>query len=180
MTVSKNDPRIVNFYNFIQGKAKNADGYYIGSTQNEAGLLYVVRGKTTNFIQVWLPRDLLEYANAAAGTSGPRAVGIRVGGFDTVESAAQEILHIFSSTDNLAKFINSSECDFAGYTPSRKKRTVVAKVGFDAALAAARNSLAARKMKPSNVGFIRESIEAHLPFFRTPDDAGNFAVEIAK
>ena len=180
MSVTSTDPRVVSYYNFIQGKAKNADGYYIGSTQNEAGLLYVIRGKNTNFIQVWLPRDLLDYANAAAGTSGPRAVGIRVGGFDTVESAAQEILRIFSSTKTLAQFINSSECDFRGYTASGKKPAVVARISFDVALAAARNSLATRKIKPSNVSFIRESLLAHLPFFRTPDDAGNFAVEIAK
>lgn len=113
--VNANDPRVVSFYNFINGKPKNADGYFIGSKQNAAGLLYVISGSRP-MIQVWLPIELLDYANAAAGTSGNRAVGIRVAGFTSVKQAAEEILHIFSSLESLAKFINSSECDFTTVT----------------------------------------------------------------
>ena len=109
------DPRVVSFYNFINSKPKNADGYFIGSKQNAAGLLYVISGNRP-MIQVWLPIELLDYANAAAGTSGNRAVGIRVAGFASVKQAAEEILRIFSSPDTLAKFINSSECDFTSVT----------------------------------------------------------------
>lgn len=109
------DPRVVSFYNFINGKPKDSDGYFIGSKQNEAGLLYVM-GKERPMIQVWLPIELLDYANAAAGTSGNRAVGIRVTGFNSIKQAAEEILCIFSSPDTLAKFINSSECNFTGVT----------------------------------------------------------------
>ena len=113
--VTANDTRVVSFYNFINGKPKNDQGYFIGSKQNEAGLLYVM-GKERPMIQVWLPIELLDYANAAAGTSGNRAVGIRVTGFSSIKQAAEEILRIFSSPDTLAKFINSSECNFTGVT----------------------------------------------------------------
>jgi hypothetical protein len=109
------DPRVVSYHNFINGKPRDADGYFIGSKQNEAGLLYVM-GKDHPMIQVWLPIELLDYANAAAGTSGDRAVGIRITGFSSIKQAAEEILRIFSSTETLAKFINSSECNFTGVT----------------------------------------------------------------
>ena len=113
--LTSSDPRVISFYNFVNGKPKNSDGYYIGSKQNAAGLLYVISGDRP-MIQVWLPIDLLEYANAAAGTSGDRAVGIRVSGFESVKQAAEEILRIFSSPGSLAQFINSSDCDFTGVT----------------------------------------------------------------
>jgi hypothetical protein len=118
--VTANDPRIISFYNFIQSKPKNAEGYYIGSSQNETGLLYVMGGDNP-MIQVWLPADLLEYANAAAGTSGSRAVGIRVTGFSHMDRAADEILRIFSSPQTLADFINTSECDYTGTVGRRAK-----------------------------------------------------------
>lgn len=118
------DPRVVSFYNFISNKPKNSDGYYIGSKQNAAGLLYVISGDRP-MIQVWLPIELLEYANAAAGTSGNRAVGIRVAGFSSVKKAAEEILRIFSSPESLARFINSSECDFTGVTGRPVRETEV-------------------------------------------------------
>ena len=105
------DPRVVGFYNFIKGKPKNADGYFIGSSQNQTGLLYVMGGDNP-MIQVWLPIELIDYANAAAGTSGDRPVGIRVTGYSTVDAAAREILHIFDNPTNLAAFINRSECDY--------------------------------------------------------------------
>ena len=114
MKLLANDPRVVDFYEAQQSKARNANGHFIGSTQNEAGLLYVIQGKAHYYLQVWLPRDLLEYANAAAGTSGERPVGIRVGGYATLEQAGDAILDIFSSPQSLANFINDSECDFAG------------------------------------------------------------------
>lgn len=117
--VTANDPRVIAFYNFIQGKPKNADGHYIGSTQNETGLLYVIDGNKEAMIQVWLPIELIDYANAAAGNSGDRAVGIRVKGYRNITAAADEIVRIFSSPDNLAAFINRSECDYAGYHASR-------------------------------------------------------------
>ena len=116
--LTASDPRVVAFYDFIQGKPKNADGHYIGSTQNESGLLYVIDGKEP-MIQVWLPMDLIEYANAAAGSSGDRAVGIRVKGYRGIDAAANEVVRIFSSPETLAEFINSSECDYAGYHASR-------------------------------------------------------------
>ena len=113
--VTANDPRVVSFYNFINGKPKNDQGYFIGSKQNETGLLYVIGGDHMA-VQVWLPAELLDYANAAAGTSGKRAVGIRVAGFSSVTRAAEEVLRIFSSPEALAHFINTSECDYTGST----------------------------------------------------------------
>lgn len=115
------DTRVQNFLEFVQSKPKNSDGHYIGSTQNESGLLYVINGREA-MIQVWLPMDLIDYANAAAGSSGDRAVGIRVKGYRSTQQAADEIVRIFSSADNLAKFINSSECDYAGYHAAKLAR----------------------------------------------------------
>jgi hypothetical protein len=122
--VTAQDSQIINFYNFVSGKPRNSDGHFIGSTQNQCGLLYVIAGDNPA-IQVWLPADLLEYANASAGTSGSRAVGIRVGGFRSVEAAADEIVRIFSSPDNLARFINTSECDYTGPVNRKSKSMVI-------------------------------------------------------
>ena len=108
------DQRVINFYTFINAKPRNSDGYFVGSAQNQTNLLYVMGGNSP-MIQVWLPADLLDYANAAAGSSGERAVGIRVGGFASVKAAADEIQRIFSSPENLARFISSSECDYHEY-----------------------------------------------------------------
>lgn len=131
--VTANDPRVVAFYNFVQAKPKNDLGYWIGSTQNETGMLYVMGGDSPK-IQVWLPADLLDYANAAAGSSGDRAVGIRVGGFTSVYAVADEVQRIFSSPENLARFINSSECDYAAWHATRQSRkapkTPMAKTEF--------------------------------------------------
>jgi hypothetical protein len=120
------DTRVVDFYNFIQAKPKNAAGHYIGSTQNETGLLYVIDGKREALIQVWLPIELIDYANAAAGSSGDRAVGIRIKGYSSVTAAADEVVRIFSSPDNLAKFINGSECDYAGYHVAKQAKKAAA------------------------------------------------------
>jgi hypothetical protein len=106
------DPRVLKFFNFIQGKPKNNDGFYVGSSQNASGLLYVIGDSTEAMIQVWLPLELIDYANAAAGSSGNRAVGIRIKGFKSTRHAAEEILRIFSSPESLARFINSSDCDY--------------------------------------------------------------------
>jgi hypothetical protein len=119
--LTANDPRVQAFYEFIQNKPRNSDGHYIGSTQNDSGLLYVIAGAEP-MIQVWLPRDLLDYANAAAGSSGERPVGIRVKGFRSVDQAADEVVRIFDTPENLARFINSSECDYQQYHAERLKR----------------------------------------------------------
>jgi hypothetical protein len=121
MMVTANDPRVVAFYTFIQEKPRNTDGHYIGSSQNESGLLYVIDGKEP-MIQVWLPRDLLDYANAAAGSSGERPVGIRAKGFSSVDQAADEVVRIFDTPENLARFINSSEADYQQYHAERAQR----------------------------------------------------------
>lgn len=67
-------------------------------------------GKTG--INIVLPNGLLNYAEAAAGHSGygagARPVGIR----RDVKDARAELARIFSSDEELARFILSSACDF--------------------------------------------------------------------
>jgi len=121
------DPRVISFYNFINSKPKNSDGYYIGSTQNSTSLLYVMGGNSP-MTQVWLPIELIEYANAAAGSSGDRAVGIRRTGYTSVKKAAEHILDIFSSPEKLAQFINGSECDYAQVHAERIANRALSKV----------------------------------------------------
>ena len=121
------DPRVISFYNFINSKPKNSNGFYIGSSQNSTSLLYVMGGDSP-MIQVWLPIDLIEYANAAAGSSGNRAVGIRITGYSSVKKAAEHILDIFSSPENVAKFINRSECDYAQVYAERIAEREFAKI----------------------------------------------------
>lgn len=114
------DQRVVDFYNFVQAKPQNADGHFIGSSQNQAGLLYVISSIGDGaMLQVWLPIELIEYANAAAGSSGDRAVGIRVKGYKDSIHAAEAIKKIFSSPENLAEFINRSECDYAQHQATK-------------------------------------------------------------
>ena len=115
------DTRVVDFYNFVQAKPQNEDGHFIGSSQNQAGLLYVIANDNTGdaMLQVWLPMDLIDYANAAAGSSGDRAVGIRVKGYKNAHVAADAITKIFSSPENLAEFINRSECDYAAHQATK-------------------------------------------------------------
>lgn len=116
MTVTANDTRVVNFFNDINGSAVDSDGYYIGSSKSKTGYLYVTGD---NQVQVCLPLSLVEYANASSGNMpGGRPVGIRAGKFNTAEQAAQAVAKIFSSPVELAKFINSSECDAGPYDPS--------------------------------------------------------------
>ena len=116
MTVLANDQRVINFFNSMQTKPKNDKGQFIGRVDNGSGLLYVIG---QSHIQVWLPMDLIEYSNAAAGSDkGLRPVGIRVGGFKSANEAADELVDIFSSPENLAKFINQSEADFYDVYPT--------------------------------------------------------------
>jgi len=110
MTVLASDLRVIDFYNAMQSKPRNEKGQFIGRVDNETGLLYVIGN---SYIQVWLPMNLIEYANAAAGSDkGTRPVGIRVGGFKSANDAANELINIFSSPETLAKFINQSEADY--------------------------------------------------------------------
>jgi hypothetical protein len=120
------DTRVISFYNFINSKPKNSDGYYIGSSQNSTSLLYVMGGNSP-MIQVWLPIELIEYSNAAAGSSGDRAVGIRRSGYSSVKKAAEHILDIFSNPEKLAQFINTSECDYAQVHAERIAKRIALK-----------------------------------------------------
>lgn len=60
-----------------------------------------------NGINLVLPEELLEYANAAAGHSNYRPIGIR----KYCSNPKEEIAKIFSSVESLIEFIESSECN---------------------------------------------------------------------
>ena len=105
------DTRVVSFYNDINSRARNSKGRLIGSTKSTTGYLYVIGGSNPA-VQVCLPLNLIDYANASSGNmSGGRPVGIRSGHFKSAEDAADYVTKIFSSPDDLAKFINTSDCD---------------------------------------------------------------------
>lgn len=119
--LQSNDSRVVGFYNDVNGRARDCAGRLIGSTKSTTGYLYVVGGPNPA-VQVCLPMNLIDYANAASGNmSGGRPVGIRSGHFRSAEDAADYVSKIFSSPEELARFINTSECD-ATWTCSDENR----------------------------------------------------------
>ena len=75
-----------------------------------------------NSLNVILPNNLLEYANAAAGHSGfgagARARGIR----RSVDNAQQAIKDIFETPETLAKFLDSSEKNADAYVEGIRAR----------------------------------------------------------
>lgn len=75
-----------------------------------------------DMITVVLPKDLLEYSNAAAGHSGfgsgARPVGIR----RHVQNSQRALAEIFASEQSLAKFIESSEKDGPAYVEEVRRR----------------------------------------------------------
>jgi hypothetical protein len=75
-----------------------------------------------SMITVVLPKDLLEYSNAAAGHSGfgsgARPVGIR----RQVPDSQKALAEIFATEQSLAKFIGDSECDGPAYVEEVRKR----------------------------------------------------------
>jgi hypothetical protein len=73
-------------------------------------------------VDVILPNDLLEYANAASGHSGfgsgARARGIR----RECRNSTQLLAEIFASTESLAKFLDSSEKNAESYIATVRQR----------------------------------------------------------
>lgn len=89
------------------------------------------------YVQVVLPAELREFANAAAGHgNGGDPVGIR----RMCDNPSREISRIFSSVDTLEQFIRSSECNAmhtvtVGSKPvkmrvAKKRRPVSVRSGF--------------------------------------------------
>ena len=118
--IQPSDPRVVSWYNLVNGYNKDSEGRIAEKNKcNMNGYLYVIGGNGSFKIQPWLPKDLIEFANASSGTSGNRPVGIRTGNFSTAEEAADEISYIFSSPETVADFLNESDCDYEG--PITKK-----------------------------------------------------------
>jgi hypothetical protein len=118
MTLTSTDSRVVSFFSSVTGRQTDSNGRFIGSAKSTTGYLYVTADYS---VQVVLPMELLDYANAASGTmSGNRPVGIRAGSFSSASRAADEVSRIFSSVEALTKFLNSSECDAtAEYDPTK-------------------------------------------------------------
>lgn len=73
-------------------------------------------------VDVILPNDLLEYANAASGHSGfgsgARARGIR----RECRNSTKFLAEIFASTDTLARFLESSEKNAEAYIETVRER----------------------------------------------------------
>ena len=85
------------------------------------------RGNDT-VITVVLPKELLDYSNAAAGHSGfgagARPVGIR----RVVRNSEQALAEIFADVNSLAKFIESSEKDGREYVEQVRERHAQSKI----------------------------------------------------
>ena len=98
--------RVTDFFNHYHSKRLTHPNLYISG----------------NSINVILPNNLLEYANAAAGHSGfgagARARGIR----RSVDNPVQALAQIFESTQTLAAFLESSECNADEYVETVRRR----------------------------------------------------------
>lgn len=111
------DKRIVDFYERYNLRKQSYPSLY------ESG---------KDSINVILPNNLLEYANAAAGHSGfgagARARGIR----RQVRNSAVALSQIFSSPENLQLFLESSEKNAEAYVEGvRSKHLSMPKVKVD-------------------------------------------------
>lgn len=76
-----------------------------------------------SYVTVVLPEELLEFANAAAGHSNYRPIGIRSFANDPKE----RIKEIFSSVESLIEFISSSECNAIQHIKQLKIKAAVKK-----------------------------------------------------
>jgi len=99
-TLTSTDPRVVSFFNHYHERKSTFPDMYVNTQDNQT-------------VNVVLPVSLADFANAAAGRFAIgsdgiiRPKGIRV----KVSNAKDFVDSIFSSTDKLAQFLNSSEKD---------------------------------------------------------------------
>jgi len=178
--------KVTSFYNHYHNVVKSKPNLY---KSHEGG------------ISIVLPEDMCwEWSNRAGGDSGgenPRPIGIRYYRGHVEETWGDQetaLNEIFSSIDNLKNFILHSDCEGAEHlnlkiarkkagtyttrTRTTKKHTATPSVSVTEALAAARTALKGKKV--SNAKFVRETLEIQLPWFKCAEDAGSFALEIAK
>jgi hypothetical protein len=98
--------KVIDFYNRYHAKKITNPNLYVSG----------------NAVNVILPNNLLEFANAAAGHSGfgagARARGIR----HTCYNAQKEIEAIFDTPETLADFLLSSECNADEYVETVRAR----------------------------------------------------------
>lgn len=102
----------------IENQIKNLFNHYHNKVTD-----YPTLYTSENIIQVVLPDGLLDFANAAAGHSNHRPIGIR----RTSYNPLSDIKEVFSSVESLTKFILSSECDAIDHITKLKKDAVVKK-----------------------------------------------------
>jgi hypothetical protein len=102
------EQHVKNFFNKVANGKIDSNGRFVGSSKSSTGYLYVTGNA---HVQVVLPIELIDYANAASGNMPGRPVGIRTAAYNTIQDAADAVAAIFESPETLAKFIRSSECD---------------------------------------------------------------------
>lgn len=107
--IKASDPRVVSFYNHYHERKAVFPTMYTDAHSNQT-------------INVVLPINLVEFSNAAAGRFAVgndgiiRPKGIRV----QVADAQTVVEHIFASPENLADFLNASECNGLEYEGSER------------------------------------------------------------
>lgn len=109
-TLTANDPRVVSFFNSYHRKIKTRPTLYTNKRDGNKGIL------------VPLPRNLIDYAERTAGHHGFGQDAMPVGICRKVDNAEMALKSIFSSTDSLAKFINSSARDADAYIQEVRQR----------------------------------------------------------
>lgn len=110
-----NDPRVIDFFNHYHEFSKVRPDLYASADS----------------VNVILPNDLLEYANAAAGHSGfgagARARGIR----KQVANGHRAVKDIFESPETLVDFLESSEKNAEAYVEGIRAKHLASIVPVD-------------------------------------------------
>lgn len=114
--VTANDPRVISFFDRYHAKVKTRPNLYTNKRDGNKGIL------------VPLPRDLIDYAERTAGHHGFGQSAMPVGICRKVSDSKQALNDIFSSTNSLAKFINSSACDADVYIQEIRNRAPRSKI----------------------------------------------------
>lgn len=108
--LTSTDPRVVDFFNRYHAKVKTRPSLYTNKRDGNKGIL------------VPLPLDLIDYAERTAGHHGFGQNAMPVGICRKVNDARKTLTDIFSSTETLANFINSSAMDADAYIQEVRQR----------------------------------------------------------
>jgi hypothetical protein len=115
-TLTSTDPRVVSFFNHYHEKVKSRPSLYTNQRDGNKGIL------------VSLPRNLIDYAERTAGHHGFGQSAMPVGICRKVDNAKKSLTDIFSSTESLTKFINSSARDAEAYINEVRQRAPRSKI----------------------------------------------------